>query len=253
MTPLSCARSALLVGPVLTVVGLVPVGAQTAGPRLGRPEVLACAPRLVSNEATSNGRIVVALDTPLRRLFRVGDVVELSLGRADGVSVGAQYFTRRATTPADRAMRTRGIRVLQTSGWLRAVVVDEHSTRAVVEGLCSDMRSDDLLVPLQWPAAVSVATAGTAGYDDPATVLFGRDGRATLTAGQFLVIDQGADRQIVPGQHLTLFRAAPAGSQAPVTHLGEAVAVLVESVSATLEVIRADGAIRSGDLAAVQR
>ena len=71
--------------------------------------------------------------------------------------------------------------------------------------------------------------------------------------GEFLVIDKGADRQIVPGQRLTIFRASPRSPRDPVTRLGEAVAVLVDSTSATVQVIQAREPIRPGDLVAVHR
>ena len=70
--------------------------------------------------------------------------------------------------------------------------------------------------------------------------------------GQFLVIDRGADSQIALGQRLTIFRAAQ-GPQGPVTELGEAVAVLVESTSATLLLMYTSEPVQSGDLAAIHR
>ena len=71
--------------------------------------------------------------------------------------------------------------------------------------------------------------------------------------GQFLVIDEGADRQIVPGQRLTIFRASPRTPQDPVTRLREAIAVLVDSTSATVQSIQAREPIRRGDLVAMHR
>jgi len=243
---------ALLLGSVLVARGLS-AGAQPSFPSLAAPEALACAPRLAPDESGTGGRVLGDPDAPLRELFGPGDVVLLNLGRADGVSVGTQFFTRRSAAPSDPAVRARGLRVLRTSGWLRAVVIDEHFTRAVVERVCAEILRGDQLVPLQWPAPVSVAPEGTVSNDNPATVLFGSNGRAMLRTGHFVVIDQGADRQIVPGQRLTLFRASPGGPADPVTQLGEAVVVLVDAASATAQVTRVREPIRSGDLAAVHR
>ena len=251
MTPSPDARSVLL-GSVLAAFGLS-ASAQPAALPFATPEALACAPRLAPDASTPGGQVLGDPDVPLREVFSAGDVVRLSLGRVDGVSVGTQFFTRRIVAPTDSAMRASGLRVLQTSGWLRAVVVDEHFTRAVVERVCVEIRRGDQLVPLQWPAAVSMAPEGTTSYNDPATVLFGRNGRAMLRANQFLVIDQGADRQIVLGQRLTLFRASVGGAEDEGTRLGEAVVVLTDAASATAHVTRAGGQIQSGDLAAVHR
>ena len=178
-----------------------------------------------------------------------GDPLLLNVGSADGVSVGTQFFTQREDASSNPASRTPALRVRQTSGWVRVVEVDEHSSLAVVERSCAEVRRGDQLTPLQWPAAVTTGPVGTFDYDDPATVLFGPEGRTMLGTSQFLVIDQGADREIVPGQRLTIFRASPRGPQEPVTRLGEAVAVLVESTSATIQVIQSREPIRRGDQA----
>ena len=177
----------------------------------------------------------------------------LSVGRAEGVSVGTQFFARRVEAPSAPEARTRGVRLLRKSGWLRAVEVDEHAALAVVQRTCTELRRGDQLAPFEWPAVVSMAPAGTIGYDDPATVLFGSDGRAMSGTGQFLVIDQGTDRQIVLGQRLTLFRAPPRSPQDPVTQIGEGVAVLVDSTSATVQLIQTREPVLSGDLAAIHR
>ena len=66
---------------------------------------------------------------------------------------------------------------------------------------------------------------GTFDYDDSAEVLFGPEGRLTVGISDFLVINQGADRQIVPGQRVTIFRPSPRGPQEPVTRLGNRIAI----------------------------
>ena len=246
------ARFLLLLGPVLAACAL-PASAQTAFPQLATPDALACAPRMAPDESTPAGQVLGAPDVPLRELFEEGDAVLLNVGRAEGVSVGTQFFTRRADAPSDHDLPTGGIRLAQTSGWLRAVEVDEHSALAVIERTCVEIRRGDRLAPFQWPAPVSLAPAGTVGHEDPATVLVGPNGRSMFGTGQFLVIDQGADRQIVPGQRVTIFRAAPRNPQDPVTELGEGVAVLVDSRSSTVQLINTREPIRTGDLVAVHR
>jgi hypothetical protein len=196
--------------------------------------------------------VVGAPDIPQRRLFGQGDVVVLSVGRAEGISVGTQFFARRVEEPSDAELRARGIRNLRTSGWLRALDVDEHSALAVVERSCSEIRRGDQLAPFQWPAAVSPLPVGSVDYDDPAAVLFGVNGGSMSGTGQMLVIDQGADRQIARGQRLTIYRAA-GGPGAPVTEIGQAVAVLVDSTSSTVQLIDAREPVLSGDLVAAHR
>ena len=252
MTTRCVARCLLLVCPLLAVLA-APAQSQTASLAQATPDALACAPRLAHDESTPAGLVVGAPDVPLRELFGQGDGVLLSVGRAEGVSVGTQFFTRRAEAPADPALRARGVRLLRTSGWLRAVEVDEHAALAVIERTCVAVRRGDQLAPFQWPASVSMAPKGTVSYDDSAMVLFGRDGRALSGTGQLLVIDRGADRQIVPGQRVTIFRASTRSPEDPVTRLGEAVVMLVAPTSATIQLLQMREPVMSGDRVAVHR
>ena len=243
--PLTIASVVLIVLALLT--SPQPVSAQVAP-----PEVLACAPRLASATSGTSGLIVGAPDVPLRQLFGPGDTVIVNVGRADGVSVGTQFFTRRVEAPVSPAMASRGFHNLQTSGWLRAVAVEERSSLAVLERICSEVRRGDLLAPFQWPTPVSPSSAGTADYGDPATVLFAGNGRSMSGPGQFLVIDQGENREIQPGQRVTIFRAANT-PEGPVTEIGQAVAVLVQATAATVQLIEIREPVLNGDLVAAHR
>lgn len=252
MTP----RVSVLSVPILSVVIAalaVPLSAQAPESRLLTAEALACAPRLAPEGSAPAGLVLGAPDIPVRMLFGPGDPVLVSVGRVEGVSVGTQFFTQRDQSSPDPAAPDSAIRVRLTSGWLRVVEVDDHSALAVVEGTCVEVRRGDLLTPLQWPSAVSIAPEGTFDYDDAATVLFGPEGRVTLGTGHFVVIDQGTDRQIVPGQRMTIFRASVRSPEMPVVQLGEAVAVIVEATSATVLVVQARESIRRGSRVAVHR
>ena len=106
-------------------------------------------PRLAPAQSTPTGLVVGAPDVPLRQMFGLGDTVVLSAGRAEGVSVGTRFSTRRVEAPSAPELRARGTQFLRTSGWLRAVDVDEHATLAVIEHACADVRRGDQLAPLQ--------------------------------------------------------------------------------------------------------
>ena len=104
----------------------VPLSAQTPDSPLLTAEALACAPRLAPEESAPRGLVLDAPDVPLRLLFGPGDPVLVSVGRAEGVSVGTQFFTQREQSSPDPAAPSSAIRVRLTSGWLRVVEVDEH-------------------------------------------------------------------------------------------------------------------------------
>ncbi len=244
-------RSVFLVA-ALQILFANPTTAQPVSAPMATAEALACAPRLASRDVAPPGRVVGAPDTATRRLFRPGDTVVLSVGRAEGVSVGTQFFTRRVEAPLHPELRAQGVRNLHTSGWLHAVDIDEHSALALVERVCSEVRQGDRLAPFQWPAAITTVLSGSVDYEAPATVLFGANGRTLGATGQLFVIDQGTDQQIARGQRLTIFRTG-AKPEDPVAEIGPAVVVLVEASSSTIELIDIRQPVMTGDLVAVHR
>ncbi|MEE2637783.1 MAG: hypothetical protein VYE68_11195 [Acidobacteriota bacterium] len=83
--------------------------------------------------------------------------------------------------------------------------------------------------------------------------MFGVDGRSIASAGDLLVIDQGAGDGLVPGQRLAVFRPNPSGLGGQVVPLGTAAVMLVEPTSAITQVLQTQLPIRSGDLVARHR
>ena len=241
------------VGAITVAVTLalsVPVSSvaeQPADQTLPSAELLACAPRLASLEAPA-GHLVGAPDNLSKRLFRQGDTVLINVGASSEVAVGTQFFIRRRVAVTTPALRDRVLQAELTTGWLRAVDVNETATLAVIERTCGDVNQDDHLAPFQWPAPVTAMASGAISHDDPATVLFGADGRALLAAGQMFVIDQG----MALGQRVTVFRPGTT-PDAPVTELGEGVTVLTEAASATIHLWGARESVTAGDSVAIQR
>ncbi len=245
------------VGAITVAVTLalsVPVSSvaeQPADQTLPSAELLACAPRLASLEAPA-GRLVGAPDNLSKRLFRQGDTVLINVGASSEVAVGTQFFIRRRVAVTTPALRDRVLQAELTTGWLRAVDVNETATLVVIERTCGDVNQDDHLAPFQWPAPVTAMASGAISHDDPATVLFGADGRALLAAGQMFVIDQGTDQGLALGQRVTVFRPGTT-PDAPVTELGEGVTVLTEAASATIHLWGARESVTAGDSVAIQR
>ena len=110
----------------------VPLSAQTPVSPVLTAEALACAPRLAPENSAPAGLVMGAPDVPIRLLFGPGGPVLVNIGRAEGVSVGTQFFTQlEQASPDPLSPPNPGFRVWLTSGWLRVVEVDEHSSLAV--------------------------------------------------------------------------------------------------------------------------
>jgi hypothetical protein len=251
-----CSASVVIGGVVLGAtlgVAVPPVGAQSQDLPPPPADVLACSPRLASLVAPSAGRLVGAPDNPVKRLFRQADTVLIDVGASSDLAIGTQFFLRRRVSVTDPGIRQLGFQAEVTTGWVRIIQVNEHASLAVIERTCESVQRDDSLAPFQWPGAVTPMAPGAANYDEPATVLFGPDGRALSGTGQLLVIDQGADRDLAVGQRVTVFRFSSAGLDAPVTEVGEGVAVLTEATWATIHLSRTREPVKSGDKVAIQR
>ncbi len=76
------------------------------------------------------------------------------------MSIGSASFTQRVQTAAASTMRSRGVQPLVTSGWVRAVEVQEHAVLAVVEHTCAPVRRDDTLAPFVMPEVPPVGGHG---------------------------------------------------------------------------------------------
>ncbi len=158
-------------------VSVSSVAAQSAGQALPTADVLARAPRFAAL-AASTGRLVEARDNLRKRLFRQGGTVLINVGASSKAAVGTQFFTPRRVPVTTPALRDGVVHADVTTGWLRAVEVNETATLAVIERTCADVHQDDLLAPFQRPAAVTAMASGASSHDAPAMVLFGADWRA---------------------------------------------------------------------------
>lgn len=243
------------IGGVAWAVALVmatpPVSAQPLN--LPTADVVACGPRLALPADLPVGRLVGAPDNPVKRLFREGDTVMLNVGSSSDVAVGTQFFLRRRVNVTEPDIRQLGFQAEATTGWVRVLQVNEHLSMAVIERTCTSVQQDDLLAPFLWPGPVTPMAGGTADYDEPALVLFGADGRALSGTGQMMVIDRGADRDLAVGERVTVFRYGAFGPDAPVTEVGEGIAVLTEATWATIHLHRTREPVKSGDRVAIQR
>jgi hypothetical protein len=242
---------ALIIATGVALFSAAPAFGQFADALLATPDDLACAPRLAANAPSTTGYVVGSPHADGRQLFGPRDSILLAVGAAHGVSVGTRFFTQRVATAAASTMRERGLRPLVISGWIRVVALETYTSHAVVETACRVIRRGDQLSAFTRPAAVSPESETAARYDNPATVIFGADGRALSGTGSLVVIDHGAEQQLVIGQRVTVFRFAPHHNDHQITKLGDGVVMLVHPTSAVVQLLSSIDSVRSGDLAAI--
>jgi hypothetical protein len=209
-----------------------------------------CGPAKPGATAEAFGTILSLRHETERGLYAKDDELLIDGGTLNGLDVGQNLVVRRYyhVSGVDGAAGTGE----HTSGLLQIVAADERASRAVVVYACDEMMRGDFLASFH-PEPVRIPDpVGIPAYKDAARILFADAGQMLGVPGRLMVIDQGSEHGIRPGQRLTLFRRAVHGATRP-SVVGDAVIVAVRTGSATIRVERVTDAISFGDWAAPQR
>jgi len=182
----------------------------------------------------------------VRHAFAQGDLVTISAGERQGISVGQEFVTRRPV-PAPTKKRPASRHVVHNTGWLRVYAVDEDLSLATVTHACTAVNPGDELAPL----VVTVPPERDMRdleprRDDYARIVAGSDGRRTFAAGDLFVIDRGSNQGVQPGARFVLYHDRLV-SRNFLYEAGEAVAMAVGAEASTLQVTASSTAVMTGD------
>jgi hypothetical protein len=188
-------------------------------------------------------------------LLGLGDVVYLDGGSADGLSPGMLLT---AVDPGDPVVhpvsgKTIG-RFYRYQGRVRVLAVQEGTAIAEIAQLCDPVQVGSVLKPFEpepvplrrvtpmrpvnFPAPKEEVAAG-------ATIIASRDKVYTLGAGHLVLIDQGFDNDVAPGDIYTVYRRTP--GDFPSIVLGEIGVLSVFEQSSLARILRSRYAIYIGD------
>jgi hypothetical protein len=202
-----------------------------------------------------------------RLLFGPDEPLIVNAGANQGLKAGQQYYVRRVVH--DRFTQwTLGYEPISvhTSGWVRIVEVQPDTAVATVTQACDGVIYGDYLEPFTEPVVPADAgVAGEADFAHPAHITMGDEKQQTGAAGSLMVVDQGADQGIRPGQMLTIYR--PTSSEpdymmdygptlqgrGPSMRVGTARVLVVQPNRAVVRIESSREAIYIGDFAAVHR
>jgi hypothetical protein len=196
-------------------------------------------------------RITGSQDVVLRGTFGTPELLVVNAGTTQGVQVNQQYFVRRlfrtAETHVDKLPH-----MVTTAGWVRIVAVNEAMSIAIPDHACSDIREGDYLEPFVAPPLpdgdiFTPVARGEQDFKNYSRVLYAALERLSASAGDFIVIDHGDDRNIMIGSHFAIWRDLQA-SGVPLTAIGEATAVSVSPNRSVLLVTRTRDAVFKSDI-----
>jgi len=182
------------------------------------------------------------------------DIVYLSKGSNAGVRAGDLYTLHHASYPVHHPVTGNGLgRKVETTGWVKVILVQEDSAAAVVEESCIDIHAADYLKPFE---RVNVPMIVPRPYSDRMTPPTGNVNRyivdlqddATLGGqGQFVIIDAGSADGVTPGSVFSVYRVIYPSVPTPRNVVGEATVVATRDATSTAMITYSREEIMVGD------
>jgi hypothetical protein len=242
--------STLLASTAILTAQRAPAPAQTGLP--ADILALACAPGLVTEEPAVPLRITGGQDSFTRRNYAPGDLVTINAGSTNGITVGQEFFVRRALKSHFTESSKQPINI-RTAGWVRVYAVDDAMSLATVTYACDAIEVDDYLETFKLPErVVPNPDKPKPVRDNYARVLNGNDLRNQFGRGDFFTIARGSSEGITVGAQFVVYRDKKENNNF-LFELGEAVAVSVGPQLSTLQVTLSRDAFAEGDYVAERK
>lgn len=242
--------STLMASTALVTAQRAPAMAQTGLPA----EILSlvCAPTATPETPQIPLRVTGGQDVSTRRNYTPGDFVTINAGSKNGMTVGQEFFVRRADK--DRIFKSDvGPTTIRTAGWVRIYAVEDELSLATVTYACDTIQVGDYLEPFKLPdAVVPNPDKPKAERDHYARVLGGNDLRSSFGRGDYLTINRGSSEGVKVGAQFVVYRDKKE-SQNFLFELGEAVAVTVSPQVSTLLITLSRDEFHEGDYVAERK
>jgi hypothetical protein len=181
-------------------------------------------------------------------------------GTRAGIQLGQDFFVRReirfGIMPGRRRDPKQPSQGVNTAGWIRIVAVNDSTAIALVLQVCGPILAGDYLEPFaapQVPANASTAdSSGEPDFTALGRVIIGNEDRRTAGAGDFMLIDRGAENGVAAGTRYAVYRDL-ASPGLPLASIGEAVVITAGPDRSLIRITRARDAVMSGDYVAPRR
>jgi hypothetical protein len=215
---------------------------------------MACAHYVVSDEEDESLRVIGNEDGAAKNAFADRDILYLNKGSNAGVKPGDVYTIHHRAYDVKHPVRGRTIgHKIETTGWLRVLLVEENTATAVVEQACVDIHLGDYLKPYEKPNVPLVLRRPPPDRLTPPTgkaqgyVVDIADDSMVAGTGQLVSIDLGSEIGIAPGNMLTVYRIVYPSVPTTRSVLGEIAVLTVRDRTATAKVMYSRDAIMNGD------
>ena len=184
------------------------------------------------------------------------DIVYLNKGSNAGVKAGDLYTLHHVAYPVRHPTSGKKLGTkIETTGWVKVILVQEDTACAVIERACFDIHAGDYLKPFEKVNVPMVVRRAPAECCAPANGKVARhvvdlQNDVTIAGeGQFLTIDAGTDDGVAPGNVFSVYRIVYPSVPTPRAALGEATIVAVRENTSTAKVTYSKSEIMVGDQA----
>jgi len=220
---------------------------------------LQCAPYVVDGHEDDSLKVIGSEDGATKIAFADRDILYLNKGTNAGVKAGDVYTLQHAAYEVKHPETGRGIGLkIETTGWVRVILVQENTATVVVEQACADIHLKDYLktyekvqVPLitehARPTRLTPPSGKVVG-----TVVDMQDDATIAGDRQLVILNLGTANGITPGSLFVVYKVMYPSVPTPRIVLGEAVVVAVRERTATVRIINSNDAVMPGDKAELQ-
>jgi len=223
--------------------------------------------RPVTEEISLQCAMYVATDEEDESLYIVGselgrdkfglaerDIVYLSKGSNAGVRAGDLYTLHHASYPVHHPVTGAGLgKKVETTGWVKVILVQEDSATAVVEESCIDIHAADYLKPFERVNVPMVVRRTPSDRMTPPTgnvdryIVDLQDDASVGGEGQFVIINAGSSDGVTPGNVFSVYRIMYPSVPTPRNVVGEATVVAAQDTTATAKITYSREEIMVGD------
>ncbi|HXK10361.1 MAG TPA: LysM peptidoglycan-binding domain-containing protein [Vicinamibacteria bacterium] len=182
------------------------------------------------------------------------DIVYLSKGANAGVKAGDLYSLQHEAYTVKHPVSGKKIGMkIETTGWVKVIMVQDDSACAVIEHSCLDVHAGDYLKPFEKVNVPMVVRKDPADCCTPPNGKVSRhvvdlqDDATIAGTGQLVTIDAGTEDGVAPGNVFSVYRIIYPSVPTPRDAVGEATVISVRDRTATAKVTYSHKEVMVGD------
>jgi hypothetical protein len=240
-------------GPVEGEIGAPGVAGAALGP-VTEETALQCAMYIVEEEEDDSLYIIGAEPGADKFAYAERDIVYLSKGSNAGVRAGDLYSLHHAAYPVRHPATGRKLGTkIDTTGWLKVILVQEDTATAVIEESCLDIHAADYLKPFERVNVPMVVRRTPADRLTPpsgkleAYVVAIQEDATIAGQGHFVSISAGSDDGISPGSVFSVYRVIYPSVPTPRNIVGQVTVVATRDTTSTAKVTYSREEVMVGD------